>query len=1108
MLRKIGQVSDISLEVASTNLLDEEIQTQFAEASVDYSASFEKTAKELKRVAPKANEFLFFSCVMMHAAEAAAVNADGTPKLTKSGSPVVVGWEKLKNGGVKWITNDPEIQPYRNVNRDIFSEPELIKAHKKWIGKPLCVDHKSSQVESVRGFIVDTFYDHKLRRVVALCALDRKNYPQLARQVETGYSNDVSMGTAVGRACCSECGTVASTEAQYCDHMRNRSCYGEINLDLNPIELSIVVNGADQQAKIKHVIASAQEGLMAYLSREESFLAKKAAAKLNFTGNIHVGIDHLSEDGDSVEHTTTQDKSFSANDIGTFKAEYEKAIEDIERLSGGFETEDGDNKDAYDQSSAKSAAKQLVELERQAATNQPTREYVKGEQMTTTKQAYPLGTMDPKEDKRGTDKMNEEVRMQHKHMFTQDLGPVDGLPKGDLEKKKMVARAAAEERAAKRAALIEKAKLAYPLGTMDPKEDKRGTDKMNEEVRMQHKHMFTRDLGKTDDIPAEDKAIKEKLLRAGLKARFVKAAEPAKSRWEIVSKASDEVLLSATVDELTNGMVDEMHDVVATREYGTKLLTKAAAQGVQVLAARIKTAQPAVPPAAPEAAGAAAPATPPAAPVAAPEAPAAGIDQAVQGAEGEKKDISGLVAELSEVAPKVSELASDIQEAVSDLSGQEAQMGEMEAKASFSTKATLRVGLEALASLQKDAFEVVPALAGVGAELDVYVGALQSSALEGDELASTVAAARECLASAKDEFKRGLAVIEAAQVVAKTNAILRKTAAAEELESDESDADDELAAMDDAEFQALLDQAVPSDSLEDSLDRVEETEVELADDMEADSDMDDAAADMALPVGSKIKTPTGQELEVKASRDLQRQMLKSKLAASTKASPSFEDASGMAHPKGGEDLCELDEKQKTPDALKIETNYEQQEADLKVFTAPAKIKRLAAELRNGIREGKFSVADFPMMIQAGLDPAAVKYFKDNDFLGTDPEAKEFEKELVADHSKQKQAEEMQTFRVKLARAYSLAYEMADVGLVPRAPSAIEEQVNELMEMNDAGFNGMKRSVAARAATQVQKFAGIVPQMGAFQAPVAKAESSFADDFARFSASLGVKNRGF
>src|SRR5579885_2584671 len=226
--------------------------------------NFRKFAANLKKVAPRAEDFLYFSAVMMHAAEAAGINDDGTPRLTVRGEPVQVGWDK-SGGTWRWTSNDPNIKPYKNSNGDIFPEEELVKAYKKWVGKPLCIDHKSSSVDHVRGFIVDTYYDRNLKRVIALCALDKFNYPDLARKVATGYSNSVSMGTAVGRAICSDCGQVAKTEADFCKCMRNRTCYGEINVDLNPIELSIVVNGADPQAKIKHIIAAQVDALNSYV---------------------------------------------------------------------------------------------------------------------------------------------------------------------------------------------------------------------------------------------------------------------------------------------------------------------------------------------------------------------------------------------------------------------------------------------------------------------------------------------------------------------------------------------------------------------------------------------------------------------------------------------------------------------------------------------------------------------------------------------------------------------------------------------------------------------------------------------------------------------------
>src|SRR5258708_33140953 len=91
--------------------------------------NFRKFAANLKKVAPKAEDFLYFSAVMMHAAESAGLNDDGTPRLNARGEQVQVGWDK-RGGTWRWMSNDPSIKPYKNSNGDIFPEEELVKAYK------------------------------------------------------------------------------------------------------------------------------------------------------------------------------------------------------------------------------------------------------------------------------------------------------------------------------------------------------------------------------------------------------------------------------------------------------------------------------------------------------------------------------------------------------------------------------------------------------------------------------------------------------------------------------------------------------------------------------------------------------------------------------------------------------------------------------------------------------------------------------------------------------------------------------------------------------------------------------------------------------------------
>src|ERR1035437_6597403 len=138
MFIKLGELTDI--------IGVEKAESCIPSVSEDILDSFRKLAYDLKKVAPKAEDFLYFSAVIMHSAEAAAFNDDGTVKLNVKGENVQVGWDK-SGGTWRWTSNDPNIKPYKNSNGDIFPEEELIKAHKKWIHKPLCIDHKSSSVD-------------------------------------------------------------------------------------------------------------------------------------------------------------------------------------------------------------------------------------------------------------------------------------------------------------------------------------------------------------------------------------------------------------------------------------------------------------------------------------------------------------------------------------------------------------------------------------------------------------------------------------------------------------------------------------------------------------------------------------------------------------------------------------------------------------------------------------------------------------------------------------------------------------------------------------------------------------------------------------------------
>ena len=248
------------IKIAEGELLLNDIPANEALADVEITNRFIKLAEKLKKIAPKSDQFLYFTAIFMHGAEAALIDPKtGEPKKDRAGKEITGGFAD----DWRWGCSDSTIDPYSNQNGDIFPSSELKKAHEKWRGRPLCVNHESSNVEGVRGIIIDTHWDDKYKRVVGLCALDKQSYPDLAFKVKSGYANNVSMGTAVGRALCTVCLTAAVTEKDYCNCVRSKKGQringvrvGEINLDLNPIELSLVVTPADQQAKVLRIIAS------------------------------------------------------------------------------------------------------------------------------------------------------------------------------------------------------------------------------------------------------------------------------------------------------------------------------------------------------------------------------------------------------------------------------------------------------------------------------------------------------------------------------------------------------------------------------------------------------------------------------------------------------------------------------------------------------------------------------------------------------------------------------------------------------------------------------------------------------------------------------------
>jgi len=169
-----------------------------------------------------------------------------------------------------------------NNNGDGFHREELIRGHHTFRGVGHYVDHVTDRAETVRGIVLDSHWNppvsvpdglvvgsdldiDKGDYVTVLLAIDRKNYPAYADQVERGTANRFSMGVRVARSQCSICGNWAQTERDFCSHIPHlKAMYvgdklcGEFNYGLTFIELSGVSIPADPTAlmlcKVAHAL--------------------------------------------------------------------------------------------------------------------------------------------------------------------------------------------------------------------------------------------------------------------------------------------------------------------------------------------------------------------------------------------------------------------------------------------------------------------------------------------------------------------------------------------------------------------------------------------------------------------------------------------------------------------------------------------------------------------------------------------------------------------------------------------------------------------------------------------------------------------------------------
>ena len=116
-----------------------------------------------------------------------------------------------------------------NENNDMWGwERELLMKRasdglftwQTWIGKPVCVQHKSDRPEDHFGKVLDAWPNNEEKTVYMLLGTNSKLNPKLAEAVRSGIIDKVSMGCVVKYSNCTYCGNIAHTIHDYCDHLK------------------------------------------------------------------------------------------------------------------------------------------------------------------------------------------------------------------------------------------------------------------------------------------------------------------------------------------------------------------------------------------------------------------------------------------------------------------------------------------------------------------------------------------------------------------------------------------------------------------------------------------------------------------------------------------------------------------------------------------------------------------------------------------------------------------------------------------------------------------------------------------------------------------------
>jgi hypothetical protein len=1098
----------------------------------------------IKKVAPRSDEFIYFVCRAIHAMEAA--NIDPV-------SHKIVGDGFVNKKGMWESPSGKTPFPYVNQNGDAFPEAELLKtvkaaengepeklAYHTFIGRGLFVNHASDDAEKIRGIILDATWDPTTKGTDLLVACDKVAYPELARQIQAGYSNDVSMGTQVAHSICSECGNVAKVEADYCDHIKTakgsfyngRPVY-EANFGLNFIEISVVATGADPKAKIRQVLAHLNQVVQA---REATLVTAK----------------HGPSDSSNIKDAeqTLSDVQNVLKKLGSTQN-----LEDIDLSSLGID-QIGKTQMNPILASHDSVEAELKQIQTQLSSLQQRLKEFKGAAMSTSndRKAYlnkdgepdsglNLSEQDKPEFKQDYKKVRDtqDKQMVGKGMEPGDTGMHPGYGESDKAVKERLLRA--EEIAARkqtREAL--KKQLAYlndegapDSGLNTTEQDKAEFKQDYKKVRdtqdkqMVGKGMESGDTGMHPGYGESDKAVKERLLRARLK----KAEAKADYRWTVY--AGEEPILEATAGGLYGETLEAPNPEnpsqtnfqwVSSADYGRNLITAVREMGLAEVKRQIEAAQKSQ----------------------AKKAPTTGsagcssmnkedLKDQTKKDEPKKDEPKKEEAKKEEAKKEEAKKEEPKKDASAEKVTKKAQLDPMTLPTSETAppaEAAAPMDMDAEAKKKDDKADVDVNIdvgtedtkAGAGGLPAETAAALQEVAdmlaSAGEQLASLIGTEGELDEEAKKEATDvGEEVVEAGDELSQLDEAMGKASEAGASKEGMPPADAEKAAEAMSRIKTLMAHAVRDAKAVAKrasvfLAKHGQTKTALATrralrraaadklygitDGDMTSDAHAKGNKTAVPghevmtghgikdasVGVAEKNPTGKLTAGQKDRRIKVATFVKKL----QATGGMEDL-----PQALKDNAEA-KKEECKEECKAEEKKEDKKEDKKEAAAATKTDK---------------------KVEATADAESKSYYKE--LYNSDPAAKEFAADLTKDYTGKKAKAEVDGLKAKMHRAYKVALKQAKLGQIQNTAEAVQNQVETLSRMEDTGFDAFAQAVenttktvpltASTASGSLLRTASaqVPPQGGDVPTSSADARSAQISDLSQRLSTLGWSTTG-